>query len=120
MLYLHLIEGGFWWMLPIYILWVVVLVLTIVMAIRHFKSNSDNKRLRELILFLGSLTFFWGIFVQLIGLLDVMGAIAIAGPVSPNVLAGGIRVSMYTTTYGFALFIVSFIVWFVARRISRE
>lgn len=107
-------------MLPIYILWGLVLVLTIVMAISYFKTKSNNKKLRELTLFLGSLAFFWGIFGQIMGLLDVMGAIAVAGPVAPNVLAGGIRVSMLTTTYGFALFIVSFIVWFAARWLSRE
>lgn len=107
-------------MLPIYILWVVVLVLTIAMAIKYFKSNSNNKKLRELTLFLGSLAFFWGIFGQIIGLLGAMSAIEAVGEISPSLLAGGFKVSMYTTTYGFALFIVSFIVWFVARRLSQE
>ena len=120
MLYQHLIVGGFWWMLPIYILWVVVLVLTIAMAIKYFKSNTNNKKLRELTLFLGSLAFFWGIFGQIIGLLGAMSAIEAVGEISPSLLAGGFKVSMYTTTYGFALFIVSFIVWFIARRLSQE
>ena len=120
MLYKHLIEGSFWWMLPIYILWVVVIVLTIILIAKHLKNKSNNKGLREVILFLGSFTLLWGILGQITGLLGAMDAIYAAGDIAPGLIAMGFKISMLPTTYGFVLFIVSFIVWFVARRLSRE
>jgi hypothetical protein len=53
-----------------------------------------------------------GILGQLIGLFDAFQAIEQAGDVSPALVAGGFKVSMITTLYGFFIYTFSFLVWF--------
>ncbi len=120
MLYKHLFMGGIQYMLPIYILGVVAIILT---AYLFYKVSSARepkpevlKKLREYILFLGSLAFIWGIIGQTTGIMDIMDSIAQAGgPLAPTLIAEGFKISSLTTTYGLVIFLFSFIAWFVAR-----
>ncbi len=108
-------------MLPIYILWVVSIILIGILVVRFISKDKDEskraKSLSELILFLGSFAFLWGALWQVIGLLQAMAAIEVVGDISPGLIAGGIKVSLYSTVYGFTLFVISFAVWFISKRI---
>jgi len=62
---------------------------------------------------LGLLALVFGIFGQLIGLYSAFQDIEIMGSVSADMLAGGLRVSSICTLYGMAIFLFSYLIWFV-------
>lgn len=118
----HFIVGGPLFMSVIYLLWIAV----IIMAIRFFiiyskdKQSIKLKSTNDAILFLGSFTFLFGIFGQAIGIFEALTAIEAAGGVSPALIAGGLRVSMITTLYGFGLILISGIIWFIFRNLIKN
>jgi hypothetical protein len=62
---------------------------------------------------LGLFTMITGILGQLIGLLMAFGAIERAGDISPALVYGGLKVSMYTTLYGISIYLLSILFWFI-------
>ena len=111
----HLIEGGFWFMLPIYAMWVVVAVLTVRFLLKRQRGAEKPalRRVNSSILFFGSLALLMGIMGQILGLFEALTYIQESGPVTSSALAGGLRVSMICTVYGFALFVLSVIIWYI-------
>ena len=63
--------------------------------------------------FFGMLALVTGIFGQMIGLYEAMKHISQIGEVSQAVLAGGLRVSSITSLYGFIVFILAHLIWFL-------
>ena len=122
MLLKHLMEGGPLFMSSIYLMWIAVIILAIRFLIIYSKDKQSIKleRTNEAILFLGSLTFLIGIFGQTIGIFMALSAIQAAGDISPALIAGGLKVSMITTMYGFGLLIISGIIWFVFKNLMKE
>jgi hypothetical protein len=59
---------------------------------------------------LGILALTFGILGQLIGLYTAFNAMEQTPEISPSMLAGGLKISMITTLYGFLIFIVSLII----------
>ena len=118
----HLFEGGPLFMSVIYLMWIAVIILAIRFLIIYSKDKQSIKleRTNEAILFLGSLTFLIGIFGQTIGIFMALSAIQAAGDISPALIAGGLKVSMITTMYGFGLLIISGIIWFVFKNLMKE
>ncbi|MGF7138346.1 MotA/TolQ/ExbB proton channel family protein [Roseimarinus sediminis] len=118
----HLYEGGIWFMLPIYLMYAVNLVLLAILLAGYIRKQQrkNAKRMSEAILFFGSFAFLLGILGQAIGIMQALDAIQAAGDVSLGLMAGGFKVSMIAPMYGFMLFIVSFLVWFVYRSIGRK
>ena len=119
----HLFMGGIYFMLPIYIMWIVVIFLSVKFL---FNYNSENKDLEKLtkqnsvIIFIGSFAFLLGLFGQILGLYGALVAIQAAGDISPALMAGGLRVSFLAPLYGFALFLISGIIWFIFRNLLKE
>lgn len=113
----HLFEGGLWFMLPIYAMWVVVAILTGRFLLQQHRGAEKPalKRMNSSILFFGSLAFLMGIFGQILGLFEALIYIQEMGPVSASALAGGLKVSMICTVYGFALFMLTVIIWYIFR-----
>jgi hypothetical protein len=121
MLYKHLIEGAVYVMLPIYILWIINLVLIGILVYRWLLSKAKStKVLAEWILFLGSFTFLWGVLWQVLGLLGALSAIEAAGDISPGLIAAGFKISLYSSTYGFALLLISSVFWFINRQLNKK
>ncbi len=58
----------------------------------------------------------FGIFGQIIGLFEAFKAIEKMGEVSQALLAGGLKVSSFTTIYGFFIFLLSSLCWFILNR----
>ena len=50
------------------------------------------------------------IFSTMLGLLQMLQAIQIAGDISPAVLAGGFKVTMITTFYGLIVYFISLVI----------
>ena len=119
----HLFMGGISFMLPIYIMWIVVIFFTIKFLLNYYSENRDLKKLAKqnsLIIFIGSFAFLFGLLGQIIGLYNALLAIQAASDISPGIMAGGLRVSLIAPLYGFVLFLISSIVWFIYRNLIRE
>ncbi|NMF36775.1 MotA/TolQ/ExbB proton channel family protein [Flammeovirga yaeyamensis] len=71
------------------------------------RGKVSQKKSMVLMKEFGTLALVVGIFGQLIGLYSAMIAIEAAGGVPLALLAGGIKVSMITTLYGFLIFLIS-------------
>ena len=61
----------------------------------------------------GLFTMITGILGQLMGLMMAFGAIERAGDISPQMVFGGLKVSMYTTLYGILVYLLSILLWFL-------
>lgn len=122
MLYKHLFDGGIPYMLLIYILGVVVIALTLALVYGYIKKGPKDyeklKKQREVILFLGSIGLLVGIIEQIIGITAIMNFLAEI-EVSPAQLARGFRASLIAPAYGFILFLITYVIWFVARMVHR-
>jgi biopolymer transport protein ExbB/TolQ len=96
-----LVEGGILFMGTL----TIFLIAVVITSILAFTSKSDKwlKRTQELALF----AFVFGIFGQVIGLFGAFQGIERMGEVSQEILAGGLKVSSYTTIYGFIIFLLA-------------
>ncbi len=119
----HLIEGGIYFMLPIYILWIAVFVLTVKLGLNYNSGNSDlqmMKRTNSFILFFGSFAFLLGVFGQIIGFFQILNVIEAQGEVAPFLIAGGLKITLLSVMYGFGLLLFSVIAWFVFRNLLQK
>jgi len=109
-------------MAPIYLMWIMVLIL----AVRFFILYRDNKKPEQVkktndgILFFGSLAFLIGITGQMVGLVEAFDAIQRAGDagIAPQHVAGGLKVTFIAPVMGMLLLIFSTIIWFVFRNLK--
>jgi biopolymer transport protein ExbB/TolQ len=119
----HLFVGGISFMLPIYLMWIAVIILSVKFLINYFSKNKDLQKLAKqnsLILFLGSFAFLFGLLGQILGLYGALQAIQSAGDISPAIMAGGLRVSLIAPLYGLVLLVISSIIWFVFRNLVKK
>jgi len=72
-------------------------------------KKLDNDKV-GLIKSIGLFSLITGIFSQLIGLYQGFNAIEQAESISPAMLAGGLKVSMITTIYGFIIYMISLLI----------
>lgn len=108
-------EGGILFMGILSLCFLLVIVLSVWYG-RIVFSNEPADNLRHRLTYIrsaGLLALVLGILGQLIGLYDAFRQIQNAGGVSQEILAGGLRVSMITTLYGFVIFLVAFLVWWI-------
>lgn len=98
------------------LLLLVVLSLTVTSGTQILLDKvKDYQNLQQRLTYIksvGLLSLVVGILGQLIGLFQAFGSISKMGViVSPELLAGGIRVSMITTMFGMIIFLVSYLLW---------
>ncbi|MDX9695299.1 MAG: MotA/TolQ/ExbB proton channel family protein [Bacteroidales bacterium] len=119
----HFFEGGPYLMLLIYIMWIVVLFFAAKLLINYFSDKRNLVKLEKynsIILFSGSFAFLFGIFGQIIGFFQILDVIHREGDIAFSLIAGGLRVTLITVIYGFALLLVSAIIWFVNRNLLKK
>jgi MotA/TolQ/ExbB proton channel family len=109
--------GGPLFMGILTILLMIILATTAVFAFfitsgKAIKSESFRNRLAY-VKSIGLFTMIFGILGQLIGLTEAFGAIERAGDISPALIFGGLKVSMYTTLYGIFIYLLSILIWFL-------
>ena len=110
------IEGGWEFMLLITILALVMLFFAAKGASAVFGNSNHPYHPQSLyyIRFFGMLALVTGVLGQLIGLYQAMKQISqMGGEVSQAILAGGFKVSMISTLYGFVVFLIAHLLWFV-------
>jgi biopolymer transport protein ExbB/TolQ len=119
----HLFVGGISFMLPIYLMWIAVIILSIKFLINYFSKNKDLQKLgkqNSLIIFIGSFAFLFGLLGQILGLYGALQAIQSAGDISPALMAGGLKVSLIAPLYGLILLVISSVIWFIFRNLIRK
>jgi hypothetical protein len=109
--------GGPLFMGILTVLLMTLLVLSVVFALAIATGRSSgtpnfSHRLSYL-RSLGLFTMITGILGQLIGLMMAFDAIEKANDISPEIVAGGVKVSMITTFYGIIIYMFSILVWFL-------
>jgi hypothetical protein len=111
------IEGGWEFMSLISLLALVMLYFAFKAGANIFGSSAANNRVAPASLyyvrFFGMLALVTGILGQIFGLYAAMQHIATQGDIPQQVMAGGIKVSAITTLYGFIVFLLAHLIWFV-------
>jgi hypothetical protein len=113
----HKIGGPY--MKVITILAVISLIITVWKVWEIFGRRRINLKLLDLILMAGSLAAAIGIFSQILGIVQALEAIRAAADISPQIVMGGAIVSFYAPIWGFMVFIVSLIFYFVLKEIIK-
>jgi biopolymer transport protein ExbB/TolQ len=106
-------------MIPLTVFGAAALLLALKKGVDVF-VNADRPASRHrptinAVLQIGIFSFFFGILGQALGLLEALQVIEQLGPISPSLVAGGVKVSMITTVYGLLIFLVSFVAWAVLK-----
>ena len=120
MVFEHFYQGGPAFMSIVYLLWIVVIIMTLRIIydlLRGKKTTAKLKKENEVILFTGSFAFLVGVLGQVIGMFEALKVMETVKDISPAILAGGLRVSIIAPLYGLTLLVVSGLLWFVFRQI---
>ena len=91
------------------------IIIMIVKTLLDRNSLEKAKTDLKIIIELGLFALFFGIFIQLIALYQVLTILEHASDISPALLMGGLKVSMYTTLYGGYIFAFTAIIWFILK-----
>lgn len=83
----------------------------LLLSIRYFIAKEKKEHALNLIKSVGLFAMIVGVLGQLIGLFDAMKYIEEVGSISPQMLAGGFKVSMIPTLYGLVIYILSYLIW---------
>ena len=98
------------------LIFLVILAISVYRGVQVLKGNiiheTTFRHQLASVKSVGVFALVTGIFGQLIGLYDAFSYIEQAGNASPALLAGGLKVSMISTLYGIAIFLVSYLLWF--------
>ena len=110
-------SGGPLFMSILSIIFIIMIVWTIYQSLSIFlgkeiQIDQTREKIKH-IKTIGLFGFIFGIFGQLLGLYQAFDAIEQMGSVSPALLMGGLKVSMITTFYGFVIYMLSLIIWFI-------
>ncbi len=100
------VEGGIEFMSVLFLLLLGVIVTSILVVKNKEDKTKANKWLKtsqEIALF----ALVFGILGQFVGLLSAFQALEEVGEVSQGILAGGLKISSYTTVYGIVIFLLA-------------
>lgn len=111
----YFFEGGQWFMGTLSILFLVILSFSVIAGTLAIKSTSGNAdRIQNLIGYIKSLALFtlvFGIFSQILGLVDIFDYLAHENSeIAPAILAKGIKITCWTTIYGIIIYLVSILI----------
>ncbi|MGF1635502.1 MAG: MotA/TolQ/ExbB proton channel family protein [Cyclobacteriaceae bacterium] len=99
------IEGGLQFTSILFILLLATLA-TGVLALIHKKDATKLSKWITINQDVALFALVWGILGQTIGLFSAFQSIETVGEVSQRILAGGLKVSSYTTIYGLIIFLI--------------
>lgn len=98
----------------------VVLIAVIAVSIFTFLQKDSSKSSGENIKGLGLFALVLGMLGQFIGLFSAFEFISGGMEVSPQMLAGGVKVSMITSIYGMIIFVIAYLLLFAVRFLKRN
>ncbi len=111
----YIFEGGIWFMGTLSVLFLAILTLSLMagrLVIKSSASNADEiKNLSGYIKSLALFTLVFGIFGQILGLVDIFDYLANQNSeIAPAILTKGIKITCYTTIYGIIIYLVSILI----------
>ncbi len=101
----------------------IMALLTIFVAVwksfELFSQRTATTKLLDLVLLGGSVALATGLLSQIVGIVQALNAIMEAADVSPALVMGGAKVSFYAPIYGFVVFIISMLFYFLLKEIIK-
>lgn len=95
-----------------------VIIATAVISFLQIRNDSSNPRIITIVKELGIFAFVTGVLGQFLGLYDAFTMIEQAGTISPNILAGGLKVSSIPALYGLIICIIGYLLYFGLQMIT--
>ena len=107
-------KGGIFFLIQLIIL-ALILILTIQKSVVYYGKKGPEKLpfhfSHHAILFLGVFGIVWGMFTQLVGLVQALNAIIEAADVSPALILMGLRNSFINPLIGFCTLLLAALFW---------
>lgn len=108
----YLIEGGIWFMGTLSVLFLVILTLSVMAGILAITPTAvhleKTEKLSAYIKSLALFTLVFGIFGQILGLVDIFDYLGNQNSeIAPAILAKGIKITCWSTIYGIIIYLVS-------------
>lgn len=104
-----------WWIQALLTAIMFILALYSIYQLYIKKKPAIKKINIDVILIIGAAVAVLGITLQIIGFVMALEVILEAGDISPQMVMGGFKISFYTTIYGFITFLVSCLLWYIAK-----
>lgn len=117
MLEAHKIGGPY--MYVITLLGILMLGIVVWKIVDLVARKTVSIKYLDLILMAGSLAAAFGIFSQIVGIVQALEAIRAAADISPQIVMGGAIVSFYAPIWGFFVFIISTLFYFILKEIIK-
>jgi hypothetical protein len=113
----HKIGGSYMYVIS----FMAVIMITVIVwkFVEVFVKKTINYKLVDLILMAGSVAAAIGLFSQIVGIVEALEAIRAAADISPQIVMGGAIVSFYAPIWGFFVFIISMLLYFVLKEIIK-
>ena len=102
MLFDRLNEGGPFFMYPL----LLILILIIILIVKGFLQKGSVDKTISLISSIALFAIVWGFLGQIIGLIGAFDAIESYGDVSPEIMAGGLKIAFLPPVFGMFSFLI--------------
>lgn len=96
-------EGGPFFMYPLFIM----LLVCIGLIVKAFLKGDAKGKTKELLKSVSLFALVWGFLGQMIGLITAFDSVGMNGAVSPEVLAGGLKVALLNPVFGMVVFLIA-------------
>lgn len=97
-------EGGPFFMYPNFL----ILLFCIGLIIYAFVKGDPTDKWRKLLSSVSLFALVWGFLGQMIGLITAFDVISsLEGGISPNILAGGLKVALLSPVFGMFIFLIA-------------
>ncbi|MDW7691248.1 MotA/TolQ/ExbB proton channel family protein [Flammeovirgaceae bacterium SG7u.111] len=94
------------------------LIAMLVMAAKLFFVQKDVEKKKQhlhAVLYIGGLSFLFGVLSQILGLISALDAITRAGDISFGMVTDGLKASFYLPAYGLSVFALALLIGLVTK-----
>lgn len=108
------LMGGPLFMGILTLIFIAMLIVASTNGLPVLRGHADDHTHRKIgyVKEVGLFALIFGLLGTLVGLYSAFVAIEQMETISAGILAGGLKVAMITTLYGFLIFILSYLIWF--------
>lgn len=114
----NFIDGGPFFMILHYIMWILVIFYAIKILRNLRSTDCDFKKLEKFnttILFIGGFGLLFSLFYRAIGMYSAFSVLEVTQDISPTLVASGLKASLIAPLYSTFLFLVTSVIWFIFR-----
>ncbi len=95
-------EGGPFFMYPL----LVILILVLILIVKGFLNKEGVPKTIKLISSITLFALVWGFLGHIVGMIGAFDSIEAVGEISPAVMAAGIKISLLVPVFGSFIFLV--------------